>query len=181
MLLSPMRLDQFSNDEFDRGASRLAELIWLIFSGLFVNTWLPGSNWRRFLLRAFGAKIGVGVIIKPHVKVKFPWRLIVGDYTWIGEYVWIDNLADVTIGSNSCLSQGSYLCTGSHDWNDSCFALITKPIIVEDSCWLGAFSRLAPGTVVEKGAILTLGTVGRGKMAGGAVHSGSLKLSSRPR
>ena len=99
---------------------------------MFVSSSIPGSAHRCFLLRAFGAKIGRGVNIKPRVKVKFPWRLIVGNHSWIGEAVWIDNLAEVEIGANCCVSQGAYLCTGSHDWNSRKFTLITKPIRVED-------------------------------------------------
>ena len=122
-----MRLDLYRNPHFPRGATRLTELVWIVLSGLLVASWLPGSGWRTFLLRLFGARIGQGVVIKPHVSIKFPWRLIVGNHVWIGERVWIDNLAEVAIGSNSCISQGAYLCTGSHDWSDSRFGLVTRP------------------------------------------------------
>ena len=71
--------------------------------GLLFNSWLPGSGWRVQLLRLFGASIGSGVVIKPHVRIKFPWKLSIGDYSWIGEEVWIDNLAEVSIGSNCCI------------------------------------------------------------------------------
>jgi hypothetical protein len=89
--------------------------------------------------------VGTGVVIKPHVRVKFPWKLYIGDHSWIGESVWIDNLAQVTIGSNCCISQGAYLCTGSHRWDRDTFDLVTKPIVIEDQCWVGAMARVAPG------------------------------------
>ena len=165
-----MRLDLFANPDFDRGASRLTEAAWLVLSGLLVSSWLPGSAWRRTLLRAFGAEIGMGVVIKPGVRVKFPWRLTIGDHVWIGEDVWIDNLAPVTIGAQSCISQGSYLCTGSHDWSDPRFALITRPIVIEGECWVGARACLAPGTAMEQGAVLTMGAVGRGRLGKWSVH-----------
>ena len=167
-----VRLDLFTNAEFSRGASRLKELCWVAVSGLLVESWLPGSGWRRQLLRAFGARIGKGVIIKPRVRVKFPWRLTVGDHSWIGEDVWIDNLAEVTVGSHCCLSQGAYLCTGSHNWTDPQFGLITRSIKLGDGCWVCAKASLVPGTELESGAVVAMGSVASGRLAGWTVHAG---------
>lgn len=168
-----MRLDQFSSGDFDRGASRLQEAAWIIVSALLFSTWIPGSGWRCSLLRLFGGSIGTKVVIKPGVKIKFPWRLIIGDFSWIGERVWIDNLGEVSIGAHACLSQGTYLCTGSHDWSSEGFDLMVRPISVGDHAWLGAFSMLAPGTEVGEGAVLAIGGVGKGKLASWTVHGGN--------
>jgi putative colanic acid biosynthesis acetyltransferase WcaF len=176
-----VRLDLFANPEFSRGASRLTELSWIIVSGLLMESWLPGSGWRRQLLRVFGARIGKGVLIKPRVRVKFPWRLTVGDHSWIGEEVWIDNLSEVTVGSHCCLSQGAYLCTGSHDWTDPRFGLITGPIKLGDGCWVGARAALAPGTQVEPGAVVTMGSVASARLAAWTVHIGVPAEAKRER
>lgn len=159
-----MRLDRFRNVSFSRGASRSLELAWIIVSAVLVQSFVPGSSWRKGLLRAFGASVGVGVVIKPHIRVKFPWRLRIGDHCWIGESVWIDNLSQVTIGDHVCLSQGAYLCTGSHDWHVETFDLITKPIEVSDHVWIGAFARVAPGAVIGKGSVLCMGAVASGRI-----------------
>ncbi len=111
------------------------------------------------VLRAFGARIGNGVVIKPNVHIKYPWRLSIGDYSWIGERSWIDNLANVRIGSNVCVSQGAYLCTGNHDWTDPHMVLMVKEIAVEDGSWIGAFARIAPGVTVGSQSVVTLGSV----------------------
>ena len=89
---------------FTRGASPLTEALWLFLQWLLVSSWVPGSAHRRAILRLFGARIGRRVVIKPGVRVKFPWRLAIGDHSWIGEDVWIDNLVQVAIGSNCCIS-----------------------------------------------------------------------------
>lgn len=175
-----MRLDLFDNSDFDRGASRLTELLWLFVQALLFSSWLPGSVWRRGLLRVFGAKIGRGVIIKPHVSIKFPWRLSVGDHAWIGERVWIDNLDQVTIGAHSCLSQGAFLCTGSHDWSDIKFGLITKPITIGAGCWVGAMASIAPGAELHDGAIIAMSGLGAGTVAPGMIVSNDGDVRVRP-
>lgn len=153
------RLDQFDNSGFDRGRPRWVELCWLLLGSPLVRSGLPGSAWRRALLRLFGARIGRGVVIKPGVHVKFPWRLEVGDHSWLGEKLWIDNLATVSIGSHCCLSQGVYLCTGSHDWSRPGFDLRVAPVRINDGAWLAACCRIAPGVTIEREAVVQMGAV----------------------
>lgn len=119
----------------------------------------PFNVTRVTALRVFGASLGAGVVVKPGVKVKFPWRLAVGDHSWIGEDVWIDNLDRVSIGADSVISQGAYLCTGNHDWTKETFDLITAPIEVGNQVWIGAKSVVGPGVVIADDSIVTLGTV----------------------
>lgn len=176
-----MRLDRYSPGNFDRGASRVREALWLVVSGVLVTSWLPGSGWRAWLLRAFGARIGKGVVLKPGVRVKFPWRLSIGDHSWIGEDVWIDNLAQVTIGAHACLSQGAYLCTGSHDWARDTFDLITRPITVGDHAWVGVRAVLAPGATLETGAVLSMTSLGKGRIEAWHIHTNGQPDTKRPR
>lgn len=176
-----MQLDQFSNPCFDRGASKLKELLWLVISSLFFESFLPGSRWRVALLRSFGAVVGRGVVIKPRVRVKFPWKLTVGDYCWLGEEAWIDNLVDVDIGSHVCVSQGVYLCTGSHDWSRQTFDLVAKSISVKSHAWLGAMSRVAPGVVIHDGAVLGLGSVAKSDLQEWSIYFGCPAVFVRQR
>lgn len=176
-----MELKSFDNSGFDRGASRAKEVAWVIVSSLTVAGPLPGSGWRATLLRAFGAEIGSGVVLKPGVRVKFPWRLMIGENSWIGEHAWIDNLAEVRIGRDTCISQSAYLGTGNHDWTSPAFDLVTVPIIVGDQCWVGARATLAPGTRMEDGAVLGMGAVGKGQLAGWTIHTAAETLEIGPR
>jgi putative colanic acid biosynthesis acetyltransferase WcaF len=125
----------------------------------FFHTVFPGSGIRARLLRLFGAQIGKDVVIRPGVKIKFPWRISVADNVWIGEDVWLDNLAEIKIGKNCVISQGAYLCTGSHDWSRSSFDLIVKPIIIDDCAWIGAKAIVGPGVTIGEGAVLSLGAL----------------------
>ena len=176
-----MDLKRFDNSDFDRGASRLKELAWLVVSALTVAGPIPGSGWRAALLRAFGAKVAPGVVLKPGVRVKFPWRLTIGENSWIGERAWIDNLAEVRIGRDTCVSQGAYLCTGNHDWMSPAFDLETGPIIIEDQCWVGARASVAPGTRMEEGAVLGFGAVGAGRLREWTVYGAAKPYEVGPR
>ena len=167
-----MHLDAFDNSDFDRGRPRVVEATWRAVEGLFFQSWIPGSAWRVWLLRVFGASLGRGVVIKPHVNIKFPWKLSIGDHSWIGEKVWIDNLAKVSIGNHCCLSQGAYLCTGNHRWDKDSFDLTTSPIRIEDHCWIGAHARIAPGVICHEGSVLSLGSIATTDLQEWHIHSG---------
>lgn len=156
------RLADYDNSSFVPGRGFVVRAIWYYVSLLvFESGWFPISGPKRFLLRFFGAKIGRGVVIKPNVRIKYPWRLSVGDHSWLGQDVWIDNLAQVTIGSDVCLSQGVYVCTGSHAHKSALFELITNPIVVEDGAWIAAKSVLLPGAFVRTGVVVAAGEVVR--------------------
>lgn len=176
-----MHLDTYTPGPFDRGASRTVQALWLAAEGLLLASWIPGSAWRRGLLRAFGAEIGRSVVLKPGIRVKFPWRLRIGDHSWIGEKVWIDNLSEVVIGSHVCISQDAYLCTGSHDWSRNSFDLIARAIVVEDHAWLGARATLAPGSILREGAVLAMSGLGQGELAAWTIHSGNPARPQKPR
>ena len=165
-------LRNFDNAGFDRGKSKIIEVLWLLLDAMLVRSRIPGSVHRRLILRAFGARIGKRVLLKPGVRVKFPWRLDIGDDSWVGEDVWIDNLARVQIGANCCLSQGVYICTGSHDWGEPNFDLIVKPVNIEDGAWLASRSVIGPGVLVGEGAVLTLGSVATSNLPPWGIYQG---------
>ena len=142
---------------------------------------VPFSGLRVKLLRLFGACVGRGVVVKPGVRVKYPWRLTIGDHCWIGEDCWIDNVADVRIGSNVCLSQATYLCTGNHDWTDPAFALTAQDIALEDGAWVGAKAVVCPGVTVGEGAIVTAGAVAVRSIPAWEIHAGNPAQFARHR
>lgn len=165
-------LNRYTVGSFNRGRSAIVEASWYILQIFFVSSRLPGSSHRKFLLRLFGATIGAGTTFKPGIRIKFPWRLTIGNHSWIGEDVWIDNLASVTIGDHVCISQGTYLCTGSHDWSKERFDLLTQTIKVDDGAWLAARTNIGPGVVVHKGAVLTLGSSAYSDLAAWTIYTG---------
>lgn len=134
-------------------------ILWFFLGEPLLRSWLPGSLWRSALLRLFGGVIGNKVVFKPHIRVKYPWLLQIGDYCWIGEYCWIDNLALVRIQPHVCLSQGVYICTGNHNYRDPSFSYRLAPITIEAEAWICARSAIAPGVTIGHGAVLGFGSV----------------------
>ncbi len=173
-LRNQVELRNYDNAWYQPGRSRLWQAAWF-FLGLPVlrSSVMPSSALRVRLLRLFGARIGEGVVIKPSVKVKYPWNLSIGDHCWIGEACWIDNLAEVSLGSNICLSQDTYLCTGNHDWRDPCFGLRLRPIRIADGAWVGARATLLPGVTLGEGAIAAAGSVVSRSIPAMEIHAGN--------
>tara|TARA_Y100001968_G_scaffold315802_1_gene342818 strand:+ start:602 stop:1153 length:552 start_codon:yes stop_codon:yes gene_type:complete len=168
------RLDLYKINRKDHpGGSFLLRALWVLLARPIVSSHIPGTIWRKFILRLFGAEIGIGGRIKPNLKVTFPWKLKIGNHCWLGEYLWIDNLAEVKIGNQVCISQGAFLCTGNHNYKSNLFDLSLGPIEIEDHAWIAAKCIIAPGTLIGEGTIVTLGTVISGKVPPGMIVKGN--------
>jgi putative colanic acid biosynthesis acetyltransferase WcaF len=130
------------------------QLWWIVQALLFRTTPQFMYGWRRFLMRCFGAKVGKGVILRPSMHTQFPWKVSIGDYSWIGDDVVLYSLGNIEIGSNVVVSQKSYLCTGSHDYQQSDFPISQLPIVLEDGCWLATDVYVAPGVTIGAGTVV---------------------------
>ena len=149
------KLNQFLLPQGFRGRSALiVQLWWLVQSTLFAMSPQFTYKWRNFLLRCFGAKIGKGVIIRPTVKITYPWKLKIGDYSWVGDNAELYTLGEIDIGDNVVISQKSYLCAATHDYTKETFDMLDKKITIEDEVWLAADVYIAPGITVKKGALV---------------------------
>lgn len=152
-------LSQYNNSWY-RPGNAVRRICWYFTSLLvFQHGLFPFSPLKVFLLRLFGARVGQGVLIKPNVSIKYPWKLQVGDHVWVGEQVWIDNLAPVIIGDNVCLSQGAFLLTGNHNYSVPHFDLIVKQIILEEGVWIGAMAIVCPGVSCGSHSVLAVGSI----------------------
>jgi putative colanic acid biosynthesis acetyltransferase WcaF len=109
---------------------------------------------RRFLLRAFGARIGNGVRIRPGVEVTYPWKLTIGEHSWIGDDVTLYSLGDITIGAHSVISQGSYICAADHDYSVVTFPIRQRPVVIGDQVWIASQVWVGPGVSIADGAVV---------------------------
>ena len=166
----------------DVGAGRLKQVLWYFTNMLIFNSYgFPFSSAKLVILRFFGAKIGRNVVIKPSVNIKFPWKLSIGDNSWIGEQVWIDNLAEVKIGKNVVLSQGSMLLSGNHNYKKESFDLITSPIVIDDGVWIGAKATVAGGVHCASHSILSVNSFTAQNLDAYGIYIGNPALWKRNR
>ena len=147
------RLADFKGTGYDKGRSRHVQALWMATSGIIMNWWFPPKA-RLVVLRMFGAEIADGVLIRHRVRIHWPWKLSVGADSWIGEGTWILNLEPVTIGSNVCVSQDVFLCTGSHDRRSPSFEFDNGPIALKDGAWVAARATVLRGVTVGERSVV---------------------------
>ncbi|HYK77190.1 MAG TPA: WcaF family extracellular polysaccharide biosynthesis acetyltransferase [Daejeonella sp.] len=173
---------KFDKKDYHPGASSLKIVIWYFVSALFIRSgFIPFSTIIVWILKIFGAKIGRDVRIKPFVNIKYPWKLHMGDHSWIGEHCWIENLAEVKLGKNVCLSQGCMLLTGNHNYQKTTFDLFVKPIEIENGAWIGARAVVSPGVRVASHAVLSLASVATKNLDPYSVYQGNPAIKIRDR
>lgn len=159
----------------------IVQLWWLVELFLFRPSPQFLYCWRNFLLRVFGAKIGEKVLIRPTVRTTYPWKLSIGDYTWIGDDVVLYSLGEINIGSNVVVSQKSYLCTGSHDYQKPTFDIYAQPITIEDEVWVASDVFLSPGVTIGKGAVVGVRSTVLHDLPAGMICFGNPAKPVKPR
>lgn len=148
-------LEKFKLPKDFRGRKALfVQLWWCVQATLFSCSPQFMYKWRAFLLRLFGANVGKGVLIRPSVKITYPWKLTIGENSWVGDDVVLYTLGEIKIGNNTIISQHSYLCTGTHDYNSELFDIIQMPIRIGNSSWLATDVFIAPGITIGNECII---------------------------
>lgn len=179
--MNKVDLSSFRNNDYQPG-SALKRAMWYVVSLVFFQSYLfPFSGLKAQLLRIFGASVGKGLVIKPSVRIKYPWFLEIGDHVWIGESAWIDNLARVHIGSHVCISQGAMLLTGNHNYKKPTFDLMLGQIHIEEGAWIGAKALVTPGRRVGSHAVLTAGSTAYSDLEPYGIYTGlpAVQVSKR--
>ena len=167
-------LSSFTGSGYDKGRGTGVQAAWLLVRGLIFTRWWCPNGLRIYILRAFGATIAGGVLIRHDVRIHWPWKLEIGADSWIGERAWILNLEPVVIGSNVCISQEAMLCTGSHDHRSPTFEFDNAPIEVGDGAWIAVRATVLRGVVIGQGAV-----VGANALVVDDVASGSVVMAPR--
>lgn len=169
-----IRLDLYRQDGYSRGRNGIIVLLWWLVQGsLFRYSLHPMYAWRRFLLRLFGASIGKGVQVRATARFTYPWKVSIGDYSWIGDFAELYSLDDILIGKHCVVSQYAYLCTGTHDIQDECFRLQTSPIRVGDGAWIASQAFVYPGVTIGEMAVIAARSTVMKVVPAGEVHAGT--------
>jgi putative colanic acid biosynthesis acetyltransferase WcaF len=169
-----IRLNQYSQSGYDRGRSGAIVLLWwFVQATLFRCSPQPMYGFRRWLLRLFGAKIGKGVKIRPTAIITYPWKVSIGDHSWIGDRAELYSLDRIEIGAHCVVSQRSYLCTGSHDMTDPAFGLIVKPVRMMDGAWVASDVFVCPGVTIGLMAVAAARSTVLRDIPAEEVHAGT--------
>lgn len=150
-----MNLNNYDQSWFSRGRNGLVVIMWYFVQCTLFR--IPIHNFysfRNFLLRIFGCKIGKAVKIRRTCEITYPWKVEIGDYTWIDDEVILYSLDKIKIGSNCSITRRSYICTGNHDVNDPDFKLIVKPIEIKDGTWIQAECFIGQGVTIEENCVV---------------------------
>lgn len=175
-------LSIYNNSWYKPEGTPIKRFLWYFTNILFLKNALnPCNRFKIVLLKIFGAKLGSNITIKPSVNIKYPWRLSIGNNVWIGENVWIDNLADVVIGNNVCISQGAMLLCGNHNYKKTTFDLMVGNIVLKEGSWVGAQSIVCPNVTLHENSILTVGSVAVHDLEANGIYQGNPAKKIRER
>lgn len=151
-----MSLDIRANRQARKWTSteQLGRVLWAFVWPFFAFSPRPLWQWRRFILRVFGARVGTGAHIYPSVRIAIPWHLEIGEYAAIGDRVVLYSLGRIEIGKSATISQGAHLCAGTHDYRDPTLPLLKLPISIGQGAWICADAFVGPGVTVGNLAIV---------------------------
>ena len=166
-------LSAFKPENYEPGRSLLIRGLWFVLHAVFIQSAFPFSRPKIWLLRWFGCNIHHSVLIRPFVYIKYPWKLSIQAHTWIGEGVRIDNVGEIRIGSNCCLSQHAKLISGNHDFRSPHFDLIPHRIELRSGVWICAGAMLCGNVICEEDAVLTAGSIASGTLRSNTVYKGN--------
>jgi len=107
----------------------------------FFTEFIWCQNWQNFKIR-------------PSAKITYPWKLTVGDNSWISDNTNLYTLGEIEIGKNVVISKKSYLCAASHDYTKETYDIFERKIVIEDEVWIATDVFIAPGITIGKGAVI---------------------------
>jgi len=135
--------------------NKLGRALWAIaFALLFRPSPRPMHRWRNWLLRAFGASLHPTARVNSRARVWAPWNLAMDEWSTVGDDVDLYCVAPISIGAGTTVSQYSYLCAATHNFDDARFPLVVKPITIGARCWLAADVFVGPGVTIGEGTVV---------------------------
>jgi putative colanic acid biosynthesis acetyltransferase WcaF len=134
---------------------KLKRILWAVcYQLLFKPSPNTARKWRARLLRMFGGNVSLKARISSNAKITMPWNLEMDDYATLGPYSIIYSTAHIKIGYQATVSQYSYLCSATHDFEDAHFTLYAKPITIERNAWIAADVYVGPGVTIGEGTVV---------------------------
>jgi putative colanic acid biosynthesis acetyltransferase WcaF len=173
----------------DRSASRpwtrrqyAGRMLWHLVEITLFRFSLPRAyGWRRFLLRQFGAKMGVNSCVRRTVRIWHPWLLQMDDFSMLGDDVQVYNLGEFSIGQHSIVSQQTYICAGTHDYTRVELPLVREPVRIGHGVWVAAQAFVGPGVSIGDNSVIGARAVLVSDIPAGVVAAGNPAWVIKPR
>lgn len=136
-------------------SQRLKMLLWEYVWWLLCSwTPKPANSWRLFWLKAFGGKVLGKPFVHQRARIQIPWNLTLHNRAALGDRANAYSLGPIIIEEYATVAQESYLCTGTHAFDQPALNLITAPIIIGAHAFIGVRALILPGVSVGEHAIV---------------------------
>jgi putative colanic acid biosynthesis acetyltransferase WcaF len=141
-------------------SNKIFRFVWRL-TWLLLAAWSPVfmHRWRILILKLFGGKVCYSSYVYPNVKIWNPKNIIMGRKSCLGPNVECYNVAMIQIGDYATISQRTYLCSASHDYDqlnvtDNFINLLVGPIVIEDYVWIAAEAFIGPNKIIRNGSVI---------------------------
>ena len=117
------------------------------------------QGWFHARLRQRGALVDGSVFLSDARTISGRLSLLrVGEHSFIGRAE-LSVHERLSIGRCVCINDGVKILTASHDVSDPCWAMVARPIVIEDHVWIATNAIILPGVTLGRGAVVGAGAV----------------------
>ncbi len=95
------------------------------------------------------------------------------DFSMLGDDVQVYNLGEVFVGRHTIVSQGAFLCAGTHDYTRPDLPLLKLPIRLGDGVWIAAQAFIGPGVSIGDNSVIGARAVVVSDVPAGVVAAGN--------
>ena len=135
--------------------NRAGRALWaVVYTLLFRPSPKPLHAWRRWLLGLFVARLARTALVYPRARVWAPWNLEMAEFSCLADDVDCYCVRTIRIGAHSTVSQYSYLCGATHDFEKPDHPLVPLPITIGERVWVAADVFVAPGVTIPDGVVV---------------------------
>ncbi|TCK67810.1 acetyltransferase-like isoleucine patch superfamily enzyme [Winogradskyella wandonensis] len=110
-----------------------------------------------------GIKTGKNVILHGNGQILGKENLVIEDNVRIGNNYFLFALGGIRIGRNTQISRNVCIYSSNHNYESDLSipydnTYINKPVVIEESCWIGMNVNIIPGVRLGKGCIVAMGS-----------------------
>lgn len=121
---------------------------------------IPSHSIRILIYKIF-FRISIGKFssIGMHTVLVHHSGIYIGSNCAIGQNALLDGRGNLTIGKNVNISRNVQILTGTHKVDDPLWSYFTKPVLIENDCWIATGALILPGVIIKRGAVVAAGAV----------------------